>query len=102
MSLQQKMNAYKKDFEAKAPAEALAVMHRATRDLAESGILSRTVKLIEQTVTGWRASHRTTRGSVPIALVPGCRLTGDVFRRLKNLHQVQLVEIQVHIGVTRL
>ena len=45
MSLQQKMNAYKKDFEAKAPAEALAVMHRATKDLAESGILSRTVKV---------------------------------------------------------
>lgn len=45
MSLQQKMNAYKKDFEAKAPAEALAVMHRATKDLAESGILARTVKV---------------------------------------------------------
>ena len=45
MSLQQKMNAYKTDFEAKAPAEALAVMHRATKDLAESGILARTVKV---------------------------------------------------------
>ena len=45
MTLQQKMNAYKKDFKAKAPAEALAVMHRATKDLAESGILARTVKV---------------------------------------------------------
>ena len=45
MSLQQKMDAYKKDFEAKAPADALAVMHRATKDLSESGILGRTVKV---------------------------------------------------------
>ena len=45
MPLQEKLDDYKKDFEAKAPKEALAVMHRATRDLADSGILSRTVKV---------------------------------------------------------
>jgi hypothetical protein len=45
MSLQQQLDAYKKDFEAKAPAAALAIMQRATKDLAGSGILSRTVKV---------------------------------------------------------
>ena len=45
MPLQDKMDEYKRGFEAKAPTEALAVMHRATRDLAESGILARTVKV---------------------------------------------------------
>ena len=45
MPLQEKLDDYKKGFEAKAPKEALAVMHRATRDLADSGILSRTVKV---------------------------------------------------------
>lgn len=45
MQLQEKMDAYKKDFEAKAPAAALEVMHRATEALAESGILSRAIKV---------------------------------------------------------
>jgi len=44
MRLQEKMDEYKKGFEAKAPKEALAVMHRVTRELADSGILSRTAK----------------------------------------------------------
>lgn len=45
MSLQKRMNAYNKDFEAKAPVAALAVMHRVTKELGESGILNRTVKV---------------------------------------------------------
>ena len=45
MALQDRMNRYKKDFEAKAPAAALAVMHRAARELAESGILNRAIKI---------------------------------------------------------
>jgi hypothetical protein len=45
MPLQDKLDAYKKGFEAKAPKAALAVMHRATKDLAESGILAATVKV---------------------------------------------------------
>ena len=45
MPLQDQLDQYKQDFEAKAPAAALEVMHRATRALAESGILSRTVKV---------------------------------------------------------
>jgi hypothetical protein len=45
MPLQDKMDEYKKGFEAKSPKAALAVMHRATKDLADSGILARTVKV---------------------------------------------------------
>lgn len=45
MNLQARLDAHKKDFEAKAPPEALAVMHRATEDLKNSGILTRTVKV---------------------------------------------------------
>jgi len=47
MRLQEKMDKYKKAFEAKAPEDALAVMHRVTRELANSGILSRTAKVGE-------------------------------------------------------
>jgi hypothetical protein len=45
MPLQDKLDKHKKDFEAKAPKEALAVMHRATKDLVESGIMARTIKV---------------------------------------------------------
>ena len=45
MPLQDKLDEYKKSFVAKAPKEALAVMHRAMQALADSGILSRTVKV---------------------------------------------------------
>jgi len=44
MSLQEKLDALKKEFEAVAPPEALAVMHRATDDLANSGIMERILK----------------------------------------------------------
>jgi hypothetical protein len=39
MSLQDRLQRIKAGFESKAPAEALAVMHRATEDLRNSGIL---------------------------------------------------------------
>jgi len=45
MTLQEKLDAYKKSFLEKAPADAVAVMHRATRDLADSGILEKAVKV---------------------------------------------------------
>ena len=41
MSLQDKLNAYKAEFESKTPPEKLAIMHRATEDLRRSGILDR-------------------------------------------------------------
>jgi hypothetical protein len=44
MSLQQKLDTQKKKTETSAPKEALEVMHRATEDLAKSGIMDRIVK----------------------------------------------------------
>lgn len=38
MSLQERLDAKKAEFESSAPEEALEVMHRATEDLAKSGI----------------------------------------------------------------
>ena len=45
MTLKAKIDAYKKEFVAKAPPEALAVMQRATEDLQHSGILDRAVQV---------------------------------------------------------
>jgi hypothetical protein len=45
MGLQEKLNRLKAGFEAKAPKEALEVMHGATRDLRESGIMNGVVKV---------------------------------------------------------
>ena len=44
MNLQQKLDAQKKETETSAPKEALEVIHRATEDLAKSGIMDRIVK----------------------------------------------------------
>lgn len=41
MSLKEKLDKLKADFEARAPAEVLSTMHRATQSLAGSGILER-------------------------------------------------------------
>ena len=45
MSLQKKLSALKKGVEAQAPKEAVEIMHRATDDLRNSGILEQTVKV---------------------------------------------------------
>ena len=45
MSLQKKMSAMQKGFEGQAPKEAVEIMHRATDDLRDSGILEQTVKV---------------------------------------------------------
>jgi hypothetical protein len=45
MTLQERLDAYKTEFERKMPAEKLAVMHRATEDLRRSGILDRVIKV---------------------------------------------------------
>ena len=42
--IQQKLDAPKKQVETSAPKEALDIMHRATQDLAQSGIMERIVK----------------------------------------------------------
>jgi hypothetical protein len=41
MTLPEKMAAFRKNFEAKAPKEVLEIMHRAQQTLIESGILER-------------------------------------------------------------
>ena len=45
MILQERLDAYKAEFERKMPADKLAIMHRATEDLRRSGILDRVVKV---------------------------------------------------------
>ena len=52
MSLQNKLDQMKKEFEAGAPPEALTVMHRATNDLARSGIMDR-VLTVGETAPGF-------------------------------------------------
>ena len=44
-TLKERLDRIRESFESQAPESALAVMHRATKDLAESGILARTVKV---------------------------------------------------------
>ena len=48
MSLQVKLDAMKKEFEASVPPEALAVMHRATENLLNSEIMDRILKVGEK------------------------------------------------------
>lgn len=45
MKLEERLEAYKKSFQKQAPKEAQEIMHRATEDLRNSGILARTVKV---------------------------------------------------------
>ena len=45
MKLQEKLDALRKNFEKQVPPEALEIMHRATDDLRNSGILDRAVKV---------------------------------------------------------
>jgi hypothetical protein len=45
MTLKAKIDAYKKEFLAKAPPEAVAQMQRATEDLLNSGIVGRAVQV---------------------------------------------------------
>ncbi len=44
MTLQDTLNTMRDEFEANAPSEALAVMHRATEDLRKSGIMDQVLK----------------------------------------------------------
>lgn len=45
MTLQEKMDAYKKDFLTKVPKEALKVIHRATEQLANSGLVEQAIQV---------------------------------------------------------
>ncbi len=45
MNLQERLDARRSQFEKKAPKEALDIMHRATEDLRNSGIMDRILKI---------------------------------------------------------
>ena len=45
MKLQERLDARRSEFEKKAPKEALDIMHRATEDLRNSGIMERILKI---------------------------------------------------------
>ena len=45
MKLQEKLDAFRKNFEKQVPPEALKIMHRATDDLRNSGILEQAVQV---------------------------------------------------------
>jgi len=45
MRLQEKLDAYKKDFLTKVPPDALSIMQQATSDLNGSGILAKAIKV---------------------------------------------------------
>ena len=45
MALKEKLDKLKADFEAKAPKEALDIMHSATDELKSSGIMDRVLKI---------------------------------------------------------
>lgn len=45
MSLQDKLTAMKESFESKMAPDTLAIMHRATFDLAQSGIMDNLLKV---------------------------------------------------------
>jgi len=45
MKLQEKLDAYKKDFLTKVPPDALSIMQQATSDLNGSGILAKAIKV---------------------------------------------------------
>jgi hypothetical protein len=45
MNLREKLDALKAEFESKTPPEKVAIMHRATADLRQSGILDRVIKV---------------------------------------------------------
>jgi hypothetical protein len=47
MSLQERLDRIRQGFEKKAPPETLAIMHRATEDLRNSGIMKRVIKVGE-------------------------------------------------------
>jgi hypothetical protein len=48
MALQEKLDKLRAGFEAKAPRDALDIMHRATDDLRNSGILQKVLKVGDQ------------------------------------------------------
>lgn len=75
MSLQEQLNAMKEKSEARIPAEALEVMHRATEELEKSGILDQVPKAGDRApgfalhnTQGMRVESRSLLESGPMVL----------------------------------
>ena len=80
MSLQETLNQMKAEFEAQAPADALAVMHRATEDLENSGLVSRALStgdqapeftLTDHTGAGVASSDLLAKGPLVVSFYRG-------------------------------
>ena len=81
MSLQDKLDEYKKSFLETAPPEAVAVMQRATEDLKNSGILDKVLKVGDPAPD---FSLPDVNGNL-VALVGGHRLRMRFIKNTKNL-----------------
>ena len=71
MNLNQRLEALTKASETRIPAEARAIMHRATEDLRRSGILDRVVKVGEKAPTFELLNQRAERVSSEALLAKG-------------------------------
>jgi hypothetical protein len=75
MSLKDKLDKRKEDFKTKAPQDAQEIMHRATEDLKNSGIMDHVVKIGDKApdftlkdTEGQDVSLRTLLGDGPVVL----------------------------------
>ena len=60
------------------------------------------VQLIKETIAGRWIALLASGSSVPVTLAPRCRLARQILRSDLYLHQVQLIKVEILIGVTRL
>jgi len=72
------------------------------RYLRGSDLRGDDILLVEETVTRRWTALFATRRAVPVAFPPGGRLAAQVLGCDLHLDQVQLVELQVLIGISRL
>ena len=84
MGLQDKLDGMKKEFESGAPPEALTLLHRATDDLLNSGIMEKILKAGEKapefTLTNQQgqmvsSSELLSKGTTCAQFLPGCVVT---------------------------
>ena len=71
MNLKQKLEALRNAAETRIPAEARAIMHRATEDLRRSGIVDRVVKVGQKAPTFELLNQRGDRVSSQALLAKG-------------------------------
>ncbi len=71
MTLAQRLEALRKAGEKRIPAEARAIMHRATEDLRNSGIVDRVVKAGQQAPSFELVNQHGNRVGLPALLARG-------------------------------